>query len=260
MRKKPSIFSKDYEKQMKRRKIKIFSIFAVCLILIVLLCIYLTGTFKTVLRDMGKKNQNNTVQNQSTKNKASVAPAKNIPDKSEHKKTQYTVKLSNGKSVNLIYEKKNNSKVFKDVTPKDADLAYSISPSGKNAVVFDSKSQSILLFDINGNKQDITNQQYVSSSGTVISKSSQLASTPGYVWCSSPKFIDDNNIAYISQLPWLGRTSKYVWIENIPNKSHVMVQSIEGDDIKFGDVSNSKLAVTVDSSTVYISNTGDISQ
>jgi hypothetical protein len=77
------------------------------------------------------------------------------------------------------------------------------------------KFKVYFLFDTNGNKEDITNPEYVSSSGTVISKDNQLSSNPNYIWCSSPKFIDDDNIAYISQLPWLNKSSKYIWIENI---------------------------------------------
>ncbi|MCI1715815.1 hypothetical protein [Clostridium sp.] len=256
MRRKPSIFSKDYEKKMKQRRIKIFIISAACIVLIILIGVYLTGALKDVLNDVGKKAQNPVVQNQ----KITKTPAKPQTSENKTEKTQYTVQLSSGKSVNLIYENKNNSKAFKDITPKDANVVYSISPSGKNVVLFDGKIQSMLLFDINGKKQDITNPQYISSTGSVVSKDGQLSSDPNYIWCSSPKFIDDNNIAYISQLPWIGKTSKYIWIENIKDKSHLMVQSVEGEDIKFGDSTDKGLTVVVDGKTMYLTASGGISQ
>lgn len=260
MKRKPSIFSKDYEKKMRKRKVKIFIIFVVCLVFIILIGIYLTGTFKTVLNDMGKKKQNPVTQNQ----KINSTPAKTESTKNKNSsangKHQYTVQLSSGQNVNLLYENKNNSKKFSGIGPNNADIPYSISPSGKNIVIFDSKTQSILLFDLDGNKQDITNPKYVSSTGSVISKSSQLSSNPNYIWCSSPKFIDDNNVAYISQLPWLSKTSEYIWIANITNKSHAMVQSAEGKSIKFGDTSDKGLSVTIDGKTVYLKASGEISQ
>ncbi|WP_446897639.1 hypothetical protein ACSVC9_11575 [Clostridium sp. LBM24168] len=256
MRRKPSIFSKDYERKMKQRRIRIFIISAVCVVLVILIGIYLTGTLKTVLNDMGKEKQNPITQNQKVKN----IPSKPQPSENKNKKAQYTVKLSSGKSVNLIYENKNNNKIFKDVTPKDADVIYSINPSGKNIVLLDGKIQSVFLFDTNGKKHDITNPQYISSTGSVISKNEQLSSNPNYIWCNSPKFIDDNNIAYVSQLPWLGKTSKYIWIENIIDKSHIMVQSVEGEDVKFGNPTDKGLTVTVDGETMYLTASGEISQ
>lgn len=260
MRKKPSIFSKDYEKQMRKRRIRIFLVSVFCLAFIILISIYLTGMFKTALNDVGKEKKDLASQKQQTSKKSSTASVKNNSVNDEDESLQYTVELSDGKSVNLVYENKDNNKIFKDVIPKDANVAYSISPSGKNALIFDSKIQSILLFDTNGNKEDITNPEYVSSSGTVISKDNQLSSNPNYIWCSSPKFIDDDNIAYISQLPWLNKSSKYIWIENIQNKSHIMVQSIEGQNIEFGDITDKGLTVNVDSNTIYLKSTGEVSQ
>ena len=40
--------------------------------------------------------------------------------------------------------------------------------------MFDEKAQSIIFMDINGNKQDVTNPQYTSTSGDVIEKKSQF--------------------------------------------------------------------------------------
>nr|WP_207719420.1 hypothetical protein [Clostridium sp. cel8] len=245
---------------MRKRRIRIFLVSVFCLAFIILISIYLTGMFKTALNDVGKEKKDLASQTQKTSKKSSTASVKNNSVNDEDESLQYTVELSDGKSVNLVYENKDNNKIFKDVIPKDANVAYSISPSGKNALIFDSKIQSILLFDTNGNKEDITNPEYVSSSGTVISKDNQLSSNPNYIWCSSPKFIDDDNIAYISQLPWLNKSSKYIWIENIQNKSHIMVQSIEGQNIEFGDITDKGLTVNVDSNTIYLKSTGEVSQ
>lgn len=262
VRRKPSIFSKDYERKMRHRKVKIFGISIICLAVIVLIGVYLTGTFKSALNDVNKQKQS-MVSNSKKQSSTSVKKPSQVSkpeEKSKDKGSKYAVSLTNGKKINLIYETKNNDKVFKDVTPKDANVVYSISPSGKNILVFDDKSQSILKFDSNGNKQDVTNPQYVSTTGSTIEKNAQLSSNPNYIWCSSPKFIDENNIAYVSQLPWIGKTAKYVWVENLQTKANVMVQSIEGADIKFDAVTDKGLTTIVDGNTVYVTTSGEISQ
>lgn len=262
MSRKPSIFSKDYEKRMRHRKVKVFVISIICLAIVILIGVYLTGTFKSALSD-AKNQKQNIVSDNKKPSSTSVKKSSEISkpkSESNGKESQYTVNLSNGKKINLTYETKNKDKVFKSVTPKDSNVAYSISPSGKNILIFDNKSQSILKFDSNGNKQDVTNPQYVSTTGSTIEKNAQLSANPNYIWCSSPKFIDENNIAYISQLPWLGKTTKYVWIENLQTKANVMVQSIEGEDIKFDAVKDKGLTTIVDGKTVYVTTSGEVSQ
>lgn len=91
-------------------------------------------------------------------------------------------------------------------------------------------------------------------------KNSELSSDPNYIWCSSPQFIDDNNIAYISQLPWIGKTTKYVWIENLNDKSHTVVQNIQGEDLKLDKLTDKGLTVIEDGKTVFLKADGSISE
>lgn len=263
---KPSIFSKEYGKKMRRRKRNIVILVIACLLVIVLAVIYIRGAFKDVINGTNKIKSNISAENKQVKGNNQSTKASSIDsktqstDKSAKKEDNYKIQLSDGKNVNLIYEGKGNDKKFKSVTPGDGSVAYDISPSAKNVVLFDNKSQSILLVDINGNKQDMTNQQYVSTTGTVITKGAQIASNPNYIWCSSPKFLDDNNIAYISQLPWIGKTAKYVWIESLQDKNHVMVQNIQGENIKFQGLTDKGLTVVEDGTTVYVNASGSVTQ
>jgi hypothetical protein len=39
-----------------------------------------------------------------------------------------------------------------------------------------------------------------------------------------------------------------------------MVQSIEGQNIEFGDITDKGLTVNVDSNTIYLKSTGEVSQ
>lgn len=259
---KPSIFSKDYEKKMKKRRKRIGIAVTASVIVVILTVVYIRGTFKALVEETNKVK--NSITTEKGKDKAAeekkatqIAETKAKVD--EKKEEQgYAVQLSDGRNINVVYEVKNNDKTFKSIAPADSNVYYNISPSGKNMVIFDDKSQSILLVDTNGNKQDLTNQQYVSTSGTVIEKNSQIANQANYVWCASPRFIDENNIAYVSQLPWVGKTEKYVWIESIKTKNHMMVQGIQSEDIKFDQLTPKGLQVIAGGRTVYLTASGAI--
>ncbi|MFL0194518.1 hypothetical protein ACJDU8_02860 [Clostridium sp. WILCCON 0269] len=263
---KPSIFSKDYGKKMRQRRRNIIILVVACLLVITLIVIYIRGAFKDVVKEANKVKVNNSagskqITNNNDNKKISESNNKTASkDKDTKKEDSYKIQLSDSRDITLTYQGEGNNKIFKSVTPPSGSVTYDISPSHKNVVLFDDKSQSILLIDINGNKQDVTNPQYVSTTGAVIEKNSQIASNPSYVWCSSPKFLDDNNIAYITQLPWIGKTTKYVWIESIQNKNHVMIQNIQGEDVKFGELTEKGLTVIADGTTVYITASGSVAQ
>lgn len=259
---KPSIFSKDYEKKMRRRKKRIIFAAFVSIILIIFAVIYSKDVFRNFVKNANNTNntKNNATPNKNETKSSNINKQESKAPAKQEKVEGYSIQLSDGTTVNAIYETKNNDKTFKYVSPAESNIQYSISPAGKNIVLFDSKVQSIILVDINGNKQDITNPQYVSSSGTVITKSSQLSAQPGYIWCSVPKFIDEDNIAYISQLPWIGKTTKYIWIENIKNKTHTWVQAVEGEDVKLDKLTDKGLTVIVDGKTMYLTSNGSITE
>lgn len=254
---KPSIFSKDYDRKMKRRKRRIFIVTIVVVVLAIVVAVFsmisLKGLFSNVNKNLTKAQNKQNLKDNLQKSKS--------PETKQIKQSNsYNVQLSDGKTANVVYEVNNGTRLFKNVTLGDSNATYDISPSQKNVVLYDQKAQSIILLDINGNKQDITNPQYTATDGNVITKSAQLSSNSSYVWCSSPKFIDDNNIAYVSQLPWVGKTTKYVWIESLGNKNHVLVQGIEGENIKMDKVTDKGLTIVVDDKTVYLKPDGSFGE
>lgn len=255
---KPSIFSKDYEKRMRRRRKTITFAVVIGVVLVIFTVIYAKGIFKDMNKNTNQAKNVTTDNTKETKKQPEITPKK---EQKIEKPAGYAISLSNGKSINAIYETKNGDKVFKGVSPTEGNVVYSISPSGKNMIVYDDKIQGIILIDINGNKQDISNMQYTSSDGTVITRNAQLSAQPNYIWCSSPRFIDENNIAYISQLPWLGKTTKYVWIETISNKNQMLVQNVpESEDVKFDKLTDRGLTVISGGKTLFLTSDGNISE
>jgi hypothetical protein len=254
---KPSIFSKNYEEQMKKRKKRI--LISVCIVIVAggFITVSVKGTFKGLSRNEVKPKNSITTDKKNTKS-ATSKKSETVQPAITQKVVGYDIQLSNGKTIKAVYETKGNEKTFKGISPSDSNIFYNISPSGKDIVVFDDKAQSIILLDANGNKQDVTDPEYTSTSGDVITKNSALTSNPNYIWCSSPEFIDDNTIAYISQLPWIGKTSKYVWIENLKDKSCTFVQDIQGENLKLDKLTDQGLTVIEDGKTVFLKADGSV--
>ncbi|APH15820.1 hypothetical protein NPD5_2681 [Clostridium sporogenes] len=270
---KPSIFSKDYENRMKKRKRRTF--FSVIVIIVIFLGIIFTnnGIGKKIKNSLNQikeetkaeEEQKNKQQEQKenkdknenkNKNAATVKKENKVP---EDKNLE--VQLEDNIKIKLIYiEDTNKNKTIKSVDLNKNNLLYDINPSKSLVVVINPKTQNIYLLNLNGEKQDITNKQYTSTSGTTFQKDAILASKQDYLWGVLPKFIDNDNIAYISQLPWFNKTTKYVWMYSIKNKTHLYNQNVSGEDIKFDKLTEKGLTVIADGKTLFLKADGSIAQ
>ncbi|EJO5348424.1 tRNA (guanine-N1)-methyltransferase [Clostridium botulinum] len=268
---KPSIFSKDYEKRMKKRKRRTF--FSVAVIIVIFLGIIFTNNnigkkIKNSLNQIKKEakaeeEQKNKEQlkkqNKGKKESENEATVKKQDKAPENKKLE--IELENGIKVKFQYiEDKNKNKTIKSIDLNKNNLLYDINPSKNLVVITNPKTQNIYLLNLNGNKQDITNKQYTSTSGTVFEKDNILTSNKDYIWSVSPKFIDNDNIAYISQLPWFNKSDKYIWIYNIKNKNHLYTENIVGQDIKFDKLTEKGLTVIADEKTLFLKPDGSMAQ
>lgn len=261
---KPSIFSRDYERKMKRRRIIIVVLIFAVVILFSGAWFLGKGKVKNFISgpknnalDKGKVDGNTQV------NKSVITKGNEDKKTSkEVKKTDgYEIKLSNGEKIKLVYEEENKEKRFKYIYPLDSKVKYDISPSNKKAIVYDDKVQKIIYIDINGKISDVTNPTYTSTDGSVvINHDEQIKAAPDYIWCAMPKFVDENNIAYVSQLPWLNKTTKYVWIFNIPNNTHMNTQSVFGEELTIDKLSDKGLKILIDGKTLFLKANGEVTE
>ena len=266
---KPSIFSRDYEKKMKKRKKRTF--FSVAVIIAIVLTIIFTNN------NIGKKIKNNLNQikqeakdeeeqknNQIEKKEQKDSVKSEATVKKENKVSEdknLEVELENSIKIKLIYVQNNKkNKTIKSVDLNKNNLLYDINPSKNLVVVTNPKTQNIYLVDLNGDKQDITNKQYTSTSGTVFQKDNILGSNQDYLWGVDPKFIDNDNISYISQLPWFNKTTKYLWRYNIKNKNHLYTENVSGEDVKFDKLTEKGLTVIADGKTLFLKPDGSITE
>lgn len=267
---KPSIFSSNYKRRMRKRRICI-GLIVVCAALVVIATWLLTkDSFKKKITEIktdfltqennkGKQIDKKSQSKDDLKKKENEVKSPAEKPVEEKKVEGYDLALSNGSKIKVVFEGQGEEKKFKYILPLESKNQYDISPNGKATVVFDDKLQRIKYIDISGKVVDITRNQYVSTSGNlVINHDEWLQSRPDYIWCTSPKFIDDNNIAYISQLPWLNKSTKYIWIMNTAGSNHVYVNSVSGENIKFNNIDPKGLSTTIDANIVYLKSTGEV--
>lgn len=226
---------------------------------------YGRGYFNKFAQKINYKNMFNSGKKVNVTDSSSKDNKKNEASKLDSKKPQsggYDVILSSGEKIKAVYDIKDNQKTFKCIEPVSSKTAYSINDDASRMVIYDKDNQNMILADVAGTVKSITKPDYTSTDGTLhIKKEDAIKQNPQYVWCSSPVFVGRENIAYISQLPWFGRTQKYVWIYNVSNDTHVTAKSPEGYDlggnsVKFNEISSKGLSITADDKNYILSYNG----
>lgn len=261
---KPSIFSKDYEKRMKRIKRRRI-ILAVCFILICMVLYFGSGSLKKM--NFSKITSMFTFKSKKAAANKAVKPKENKGGKVVHQKvqneeeSQIDVTLSS-EAVKAVVLKKGSESTFKYILPDNANASYAISASGKNMVILDKATQDLFLVTINGKVTNIGMASYKSEkTGEEFSKDQIIKNNQSYVWTGSPQFIDEDNVAFLSQVPWFdGRASRYVWIHNISSNTNKLIFDATGSDIKFDKVTDKGLTVIADGNTLYVKGDGSITK
>lgn len=273
---KPSIFSRDYNNRMKKRKQRIAG-FIIILMILVGIFLYSNNiklflgnkiaALKNIKINILYKNANKNEIKPNDNKKAEI-DTKTDPVTSANKIEEkgIDVALSDGTKIKAVYENKDGSDKFKYVSPIDAPISFSVNPSGTSMVILENNTQDMFNVSIDGTVLKVNDTQYESSSEGIFYKEGILQSKTGYIWCSSPKFIDDNNVVYISQVPYFNRTTKYIWAfnikdTNIKNRNNHTLCKLSGEDVggnnvKFGNLTDKGLEVIIDNNTKYIKNNG----
>lgn len=275
--KKPSMFSKDYEKEVKKRR---KTILLLIIVPIIGLSIFLTTDFDFLLskpKSDTKDKENKAAETQkkseevakqqaeSEKSKATDASAKAKAEAASKAKAAetneiFTASFSDGQKISVEYNVKSGAKNIKGVS-NTKDISYDISPSKKAIVVQSTKNQDILYIDVNKVTKDVTKKEYTSSSGKVFPKKNKLEEKPTYIWSITPKFIDENNIAYVSELPWMKETKmQYIWKANLKNNEHTQVMSASGKEIIFKNITAKGLETIIDGQAVYVNSSGEVTE
>lgn len=244
---KPSIFSREYERRMRKRKLRIAS--AIIIILLVIVTIYVKGEYKTFLSNLtfDKSGTKQTNKDKNDNQTIIEQPQKPDPVQEIVEKT-FDLELGSGIKLKALYEEKQGVNVFKSIVSENPAISFITNPSSTSIVIFDSKNQSMWAVDNSGKVSEITSESYSS-----YNKTSVLRKRPKYIWCTSPKFIDEEHVVYLSQLPRIQNAPKlYVWSVNIKDKKTDYDNKLSGEDIKLGNMVDDTMEVVIGSSTKYI--------
>lgn len=272
---KPSIFSRDYDKRMRKRKRIIRSLIIIVVVGSLISIIALIGKF-------GFKDSKDKIfslfktENKANNEKQNDDAKKNITNNDEAEKNDPTKEnITKDEAVEEIVEEE---KVVEETSKQESleiplpsgekaiafinvnegvktfdkvelnDNLYDINPSKSIVVILDSSTQNLILADIYGQQWGITKQGHKSSKGKTYTKENRIGKYPGFIWNEIPRFLNDNEIVYVSQLPLLSvKPNKYLWRYSITNDSHNMIKGkYYGEKIEIGKLSEEGLEVIID--------------
>ena len=258
---KPSIFSRDYERLMKKRRRRIA--------IISILGVFFIG-FLFVKRGMSSINID-TLRNkgQSLVDEEKVISEEDVTDISEENKQEEEIpKEPESKTMDLMvkegvllkaeYEDINGEVKFKEVKDVPSNVYYTLNPDRSLLLTID-ENQDMKIFNVNTNEANITKDKYVAPNGEIFNKESVLETYNGYLWNIEAKFISNTKVAYISNIPYFGyNLDKYIWLVDLNDISHKTLWSSKGKEIKLGNIKEKGLEVTIDGNVKYINASGEL--
>ncbi|MGB4588504.1 MAG: hypothetical protein WBI17_04630 [Clostridiaceae bacterium] len=249
-----SIFSGKYQKKLRRQKFFKGLGFTV-LILAILFLVFrnpILGKIEKVKSDIAEENQ----QKEELLNNLPETPAKEVletPTAVEtpvEEETALTMVLPNGKTLELLTVDENGESIF---TPLELSEAFEgdLSPSKKLVTILDKETQELYLMDNKGTVTDITYKIYKNNKGYTESKESIMTRVPGFVWGTNPKFLDEDTVVYLSQLPWFDER-RFLYIVELNPLSHRNMQSVKGVEINLKTLTEKGLEYESDGKTFFL--------
>ena len=88
---------------------------------------------------------------------------------------------------------------------------------------------------------------YSNSAKARFYKKDVMSNYENYVWYKNPKFMDDNTIVYVSNLPWFGKNEQYVWKTDVSNLNDLkyFMTSVAGQNIDFVELTEEGIKVNI---------------
>lgn len=268
---KPSIFSREYERKMKRRK-RNFIFFSLIIILLacaaVLKFVYNPVNFANIKANMQAWIDSGNTSEEIASEESAVKENEAEDIQSEEEEEVKTpieeyidIPLSSGKTAQAVYVEENGEKVFTSVKNLDEGVYFDISPLKKQVLVCDVNSV-ITVYNIDGTSKTVSKDQYVSSKGTVFTKDNTLQTNPGYLWNSNPKFVSEQSIVFVTNRPYFGSAAvkQYLWMTDIQTGDDKIYWDLAAENITVGDREEKGLKITVNNRDYFIAQDGNYLQ
>lgn len=262
---KPSIFSKNYEREMRKRRKRmvIASIFIVLILLIGAVSVKLT------ISKVDMQEIRNSLQAWIDSDKDNIEEEYTSIDSNENKeeivetpkepevKTK-ELKVNDKVILKAEYENIDGEDKFKTIQNLPENYQYDIN-NKKNMIIILDNDQNIKLFNINGKEVNITKDSYIAPNGEVFNKDTVLKTYDNYLWHKDIKFISDTKVAYISNIPYFGYgLNEYIWIIDLNNNNHITLWNSKAKNITFGNLEKKGLKVNIDGNEKFLNSDGNL--
>lgn len=263
---KPSIFSKDYEKKMRKRRKRIIitSIFVVLILLIGAVSLKLTIS-KVDMQEVrnslqawidSDKDDTNKDEYASIDSEEKQKEIVEAPKEPEVKTKE--LKVNDKVILKAEYENIDGEDKFKAIQNLPENYQYDIN-NKKNMIIVLDNDQNIKLFNINGKEVNITKESYTAPNGEVFNKDTVLKTYDNYLWHKDIKFINNTKVAYISNVPYFGYDlNKYIWMIDLNNNNHITLWNSKSKDITFGNLEEKGLKVNIDGNEKFLNSDGNL--
>lgn len=268
---KPSIFSREYEKKMRKRRrntiiISLAILAVISGLIIKIICNPIDyANIRKNIQAWIDSDTTNVAENTKVEDKNITKEEIKEPIKDESPKPveeSINVALINGNTAKGIYTNDNNGgKIFKDLQTTEKNVTFNISPSGKQMIVTDNNS-AITLYNVDGTSKVVSKEQYVSTSGSVFTRESAMKNNPQYLWNVNAKFINEDKMIFVTNRPYFGagNLKQYLWLSDILSGTDQILWDLAGTSIEIGEKEEKGIKITVDGRIYYIDINGNYVQ
>lgn len=256
---KPSIFSKDYEQRMKRRRINIT----------LFILIVISASFFGIRYYLDKNNINiafkipwskiTTGENKKDKSENNNEKKEEVPkpEKTDEEEKNniafFEYKALDGSIYKIEYNKS-----IRQITGIKSDASiplFDISKDNTKIVFEDRLAGDIIVMDIDGAYKKINSDSYNSkSTGIVIRKDEMIKRDPKYIWAAKPHFTMDGGVVFVSRLPYIQGESLYLWYIGTNGNMRLIGKITDNmDNITYeGFTEDNALRINIDNSVYYL--------
>lgn len=255
--KKPSIFSKDYEKQMRKRRRKM-------ILIGMILCLGISGTYLYVSNDginfSGIKeslqawvdSDKEIEEDESILTNAPVVEPEPEPEKVE----TMDVLLEDGTEIKVSLNKEDNGVItFNEVL---SGTGITISPD-KTRIIFVDNKQDIRIINTLKEETVVSKENYRSTQGSTYKKESIIQQNEGYVWHKDARFLSDTKIMYVTNLPYFGQNlNQFIWTLDLQTGEHKTNWDGKAKEIIVGEFGEKGLEINLDGKIKYVTIDGNI--
>lgn len=256
---KPSIFSRDYEKQIRKRKrIIVTSSIIIVLLLGAIILQVTANTFDFT-------NVKAKIQKWIDGDAAITEVVEEVPEKVQvplkpivEEPKIIELKVAEGKALKMEYEEIEGKIKFKEAKDVPEGITFNISPSKELVLVIDDK-QNMKVINTKGEEKNITKDSYIAPNGEVFKKDIVQSTYSGYLWHKDAKFINDSKIVYKTNMPYFGYDlSQYLCIIDLDGKNEITLWQSKGKDISIGEIKEKGLEIVIDGNVKYINNDNNL--